>query len=70
MNYLCALIGLSVLVCCGLIVAALRWLARPPVCPACGSKQVDEYETHCICRTCGERWDLVKHFGSHGGSDL
>jgi len=70
MNYLCALIGFSVLVCCGAIFATLRWLAQPQVCPACGSKKVDEYETHYICRTCGERWDSVKHFGSHGGSDL
>jgi len=70
MNYLCAIIGAALLACIAIAATAIALLCRPPACPVCKSREVDEHPWHCICRTCGQHWEEPKRFGNHGGSDL
>jgi hypothetical protein len=69
MNYLCAIIGAALLGVVAMAATTIVFLCRPPKCPACKSPEVDEHPCHCICRTCGERWNEPR-FGAHGGGDL
>jgi hypothetical protein len=72
MTYLCVIFVAVVLAAIGILVTILATCGRRPQCPTCGSAQIDEYplERWCVCRSCGNRFDEMKRFGSHGGSDL
>jgi hypothetical protein len=70
MSYLYVIIGALVLAFIGSIATVIAFVCRPPICPACKSKHIDEYPAHCVCRLCGKQWEEPRRFGSHGGVDL
>jgi hypothetical protein len=70
MNYLCVIIGAALLASIAAAATAMVVLCRPPVCPVCKNREIDEHPSHCICRFCGSRWEEPKRFGTYGGSDI
>jgi hypothetical protein len=64
LNYICALIGIAVLMLITAAFVALLRMCRRPRCNFCDGRDVSEDSFgRCICRACGHEWNPYKRFG-------